>query len=120
MRAAILLPFALAIPAYASCPSKSRLAYIQSKGVEVSKPLNATQVEALTQTGPEFAGLPGQLPYGPENPEWQELKAKQRTGDYFVQFWRGRQLVQRTKFYMDGLYLVRRGCVVGWLKGAVS
>jgi hypothetical protein len=28
--------------------------------------------------------------------------------------------VTRTKFYMDGLYLVRDGCAVGWLKGAIS
>ena len=82
--------------------------------------MTAVQVEALNQTGPEFAGLPGQLPYGPTNSEWQELKAKQRKGDYFVQFWRSQHLVERTKFYMDGLYLVRGGCVVGWLKGAVS
>lgn len=54
------------------------------------------------------------------DPEWQKLKAEQRDGDYYVQFWRGRRLVERTKFYMDGLYLVRRECVVGWLKGTVS
>lgn len=49
-------------------------------------------------------------PYRPTDPEWQKLKAEYRKGDYFVQFWRGRALVERTKFYMDGLYLVRQGC----------
>lgn len=46
-------------------------------------------------------------PYRSTDSEWQKLKADYRNGDYFVQFWRGRELVERTKFYMDGLYLVR-------------
>ena len=89
-------------------------------GVEVSPAMTALQVEALVQTGPGVSGVPGAKPYGPENSEWQALKAKQLQSDYFVQFWRSKALVERTKFYMDGLYLVRNGCVVGWLKGAVS
>jgi hypothetical protein len=64
--------------------------------------------------------MKGIRPYHPTDPEWQKLKAEYRNGDYFVQFWPSRALVERTKFYMDGLYLVRQGCVVGWLKGAVS
>jgi hypothetical protein len=107
---------AFALPSMGACPAESQLAYIRSKGVEMSSPLTATQVEALTKTGPD--GMSGT--YAPTDPEWQELKAKHRKGDYFVQFWRGRALVERTKFYMDGLYLVRSGCVIGWLKGAVS
>ena len=64
--------------------------------------------------------MTGFKPYGPADPDWQTLKARQREGDYFVQFWRGTDLVERTKFYMDGIFLIRRGCVVGWLKGAIS
>ena len=110
---------AFASPSGSACPNDMRLPYIESKGVEISRPLTVDQVEALAQTGPGFS-LPGMKPYGPENADWQALKAKRRTGDHFVQFWRRDALVERTKFYMDGLYLVRRGCVIGWVKGAVS
>ena len=108
----------LALPSHSACPTDSQLTYLRSKGVEISHPLTTTQVEGLTQTGPD--GMSGFKPYRPTDPEWQKLKAERRNGDYFVQFWSGRALVARTKFYMDGLYLVREGCVVGWLKGAVS
>ena len=111
---------ALALPCHAACPSDSQLSSLRGKGVEFSKPLTVEQVEALLQTGPAVAEVPGIKPYGLENSGWQELKAKQRKGDYFIQFWRGRELVERTKFYMDGLYLIRGDCVIGWLKGAVS
>lgn len=117
-RCVLGLTCALTLSVHAACPTESRLPHIRSKGIEISRPLSAVQVEALTQTGPD--GMKGIKPYRPEDPEWQKLKAEYRKGDYFVQFWRGRALVERTKFYMDGLYLVRQGCVVGWLKGAVS
>lgn len=117
-RAVVGLGCTLAISAYGACTAESQLTYIRSKGVEISLPLTVAQVEALTQTGPN--GMKNIKPYRPTDTEWQKLKAEYRKGDYFVQFWRGRELAARTKFYMDGLYLVRQGCVVGWLKGAVS
>lgn len=117
-RCVLGLGCALTLSAHSACPTEFQLPYIRSKGVEISRPLSAVEVEALTQTGPD--GMKDIKPYRPTDPEWQKLKAEYRKGDYFVQFWRGRALVERTKFYMDGLYLVRQGCVVGWLKGAVS
>ncbi len=117
-RAVLGLGFSLAISAYGACPTESQLTYVRSKGVEISRPLTVAQVEALTQTGPD--GMKDIKPYRSTDPEWQKLKADYRKGDYFVQFWQGRELVEHTKFYMDGLYLVRHGCIVGWLKGAIS
>jgi len=101
-----------------SCPQESQIAYLREQGVEFSQPLNPSQVEALTGTAPH--GMQGIQPYKPDDPTWQELKKKYRDGDHFVQFWPSDALLKRTKFYMDGLYLVRDGCAVGWLMGAIS
>ncbi len=87
-----LLGISFVIPSFAGCPTESLLTYGTSKGLEISSPLTALQVEALTQTGPN--GMSGPKPYGPTNPDWQELKSKQRIGDYFVQFWRGKDLTR--------------------------
>ena len=119
LRSAVLaLAISAVLPSYAACPAESTLANLREKGVETSRPLTVLEVEALTETAPR--GMSGFRPYAPENPDWRELKAKQRIGDYFIQFWPSEALLARTKFYMDGLYLVRDGCVIGWLKGAVS
>lgn len=117
-RSFLAFGWAFTFSVHAACPLESQLSHIRRKGVEISGPLTVVQVEALTETGPN--GMRGIKPYSSMDPEWQKLKAEQRDGDYYVQFWRGRRLVERTKFYMDGLYLVRRECVVGWLKGTVS
>jgi hypothetical protein len=109
---------ALALSICSGCPQESQVSYLQRKGVEFSRPLTTGEVEALKETAPP--GMHGITPYGTNNPEWRELKAKWRDGDYFLQFWSGEALVERTKFYADGIYLIRRGCVVGWVRGALS
>jgi hypothetical protein len=117
-RSIVVCALAAVLSGCNSCPEDSQIASLREKGVEFSQPLNPNQVEALTETAPR--GMHGIRLYKPDDPEWRELKSKYREGDHFVQFWSSEALVTRTKFYMDGLYLVRDGCAVGWLKGAIS
>jgi hypothetical protein len=100
-----------------ACAEDDRLSTYLGKGAEVSAPLTAAQVEALTGTAPRGMQVRA---FTPQNSEWRELKAKFREGDYFVNFWSSDALVSRTKVYVDGILLVRQGCVVGSVRGAIS
>lgn len=122
MLKAILISCALAIsiPSHAVCAHESQLSYVQENGFEISPPLTVNQVENLTGPGVVNDRLGTVKLYTKDDKEWRALKAQWQKGDYFIQFKSGQALVERSKFYMDGLYHVRSGCIVGWLKGAIS
>jgi hypothetical protein len=60
------------------------------------------------------------LPFGYSNKEWMALKAKWQPGDYFVRYQSNAALARKNKLYVDGHLLVRNGCAIGFMPGAIS
>lgn len=55
------------------------------------------------------------LPFGYVNKEWNQLKSQYKDGDqfFFVRYVDG-------MFFMEQHILVRQGCIIGALMGAIS
>ncbi len=87
--------------------------YKSSEAIGISGPFTINQLEKsnmipLGETGET-------VPFGYINSEWQEFKAAYKTGDKIF-------FIKRigAGYYMDGHFLVRNGCIIELLRGAIG
>ena len=107
---------ALNVQSLSAACSKEQPAFaelIASKYNSVSSPLNVAEIEKENMI--EIRETKEVLAFGYANKQWLQFKAAIEPGDkvYFMAH-------TKNKFYLDGHILVRKGCVVQFLKGAIS
>jgi len=105
----------LSLQALAACPkdNPSFEEFQRQQGTTVQGPFSVATLEREnTIANPETGN---KVPFGLANYQWKELKAAMKPGDkiYFISR-------SQDKFHIDGHALVSGGCIVYFLKGAIS
>ena len=82
-------------------------------GTEVRGPISVATLERENTSVIQATGQ--KLPFGFANAQWNALKAMMKPEDeiYFISR-------SQNKFYLDGHALVSNGCIVYFLRGAIS
>ena len=110
-----LISFLGADVATATCipnePALSEL--VKNKTITITGPFTIEELERENMI--EVKGIKEKLPFGYGNDKWQKFKADISNNDkvYFM-------VKREGHFYQDGHILVRGGCVVRFLPGAIS
>jgi hypothetical protein len=87
--------------------------FAKAKGNSLKGPLSVAELERTHMIQLRESGK--LLPFGYANEKWLEFKAATQPGDriYFY-------IHRENRFYSDGHFLVRKGCIIRHLLGSIS